>query len=1266
MEMESLSVICAGLGLVEEDERGNRIGYSKGEQCLENIKDLLRFLRRDDPQKREVFKQVCKWNIVSKDLVPIIEHCQDDRNLVLNAVKVLVFLSMPIEPSSNDIPQQIEYLWGLKSAIACSDTVAVVVSLLEGPLENLESEAFAEDDWKLVQLVMTLFRNILAVQDIPLQQKAGGSASQFLSLRDRFLELLFNENVMDIIIVITQHIGGCCGYFRQDNLLLLETFHYIFMGQDPELIAKARQKGSKMGGDTKDSLDSLKSIIAEEQEKRRLSRLHNLVRHSQFSGTFARLTMDGSKAVFKGNPASASQNPILKPHKGVKGANKKIVWDQGSLPSTKDNVLELLHDFVDQFLSGSYNVLMQSIREDIEKEHPAIQSSDIIMFFRVAQFVTSFQYHKIVSSKPVLETEKVEASTDEFAGSTLFNGNICGPISSSMDESMFRLVISKWQNAFDGLKETNNYKFLSAAGSLMKNMIRMLDLVLKSLPENSKEPQTARILLYKLFYDQTDQGMTQFLLNLVKVFDTRKQPKSDLADLVEMIYVLLRLMENLQARGALRVSKRSRKARKKGTLKGNKETESELSGNHATVQNETCMSNSGPIENSWMLHKESLADATSDGKEHMDIPVKVDEPGTEVQEMRNHGVNLLQKDNRKSDHADDYLQCSTSDSSGDEQPAATNEVDFRVSMFLSSFANTSIIQKLCWLLKFYKSNSNRTNHYIICILQRITDDLELSPMLYQLSLLPIFYDILAEQKSCPSKNYANIVDFLTRLVQKMLKKMKNQPLLFVEILFWKTRRECHYINAEYLLHELGHAKKISGTWEDVSEVGDIGSSKAKGWACRSIADALGEDEADVMISHDLGYQKNEGTFEVQEGVTSISNSEIDGKENSDHGITSMQEESINVSKRKRRLVLSDEWDLKIKDLYERFKDEWSCSRLIAESLDPDGKVSAAQVSNKLRQLGLQVAPKKRVRYSGEPSTVGLDQHGEDRCKIETNNALHNSNDLEGSSLRHPLNKSKRVHAFNSDQEAMIKALFEQFKDHKRCSHMIANALDAGNKFTAAQISRKLKQLGLCAPQQKWSKANMHLRDEELNNSSKDEAHDSDNETLLSFRNRRKSKDGGRLFIEESQVQNTLGKLSDDSDDETLGAVLKKSRKLPVKPKHDMLQTIWVEESNENMGHGTTNSIMERDGCNQSGGMEVAENGEGISIDRVSLEGASKTEVIDTQPPDVSPVNNEDDLPQELLDDDLADSGDDVTTDELLRSSVNRRKLRMVIDPEDGD
>lgn len=40
---------------------------------------------------------------------------------------------------------------------------------------------------------------------------------------------------------------------------------------------------------------------------------------------------------------------------------------------------------------------MQSVRDDIEKEHHAIQNSDIVIFFQVAQFVTSFQYNKFLN-----------------------------------------------------------------------------------------------------------------------------------------------------------------------------------------------------------------------------------------------------------------------------------------------------------------------------------------------------------------------------------------------------------------------------------------------------------------------------------------------------------------------------------------------------------------------------------------------------------------------------------------------------------------------------------------------------------------------------------------------------------------------------------------------------------------------------------------------------------------------------------------------------
>lgn len=52
-----------------------------------------------------------------------------------------------------------------------------------------------------------------------------------------------------------------------------------------------------------------------------------------------------------------------------------------------------------QMQTECLSVLMKSIREDIEKEHHAIQKGDIIVFFKVAEFVTSFQYHKFLTSK---------------------------------------------------------------------------------------------------------------------------------------------------------------------------------------------------------------------------------------------------------------------------------------------------------------------------------------------------------------------------------------------------------------------------------------------------------------------------------------------------------------------------------------------------------------------------------------------------------------------------------------------------------------------------------------------------------------------------------------------------------------------------------------------------------------------------------------------------------------------------------------------------
>ncbi|KAJ0098811.1 hypothetical protein Patl1_20273 [Pistacia atlantica] len=60
-----------------------------------------------------------------------------------------------------------------------------------------------------------------------------------------------------------------------------------------------------------------------------------------------------------------------------------------------------------------------------------------------------------------------------------------------------------------------------------------------------------------------------------------------------------------------------------------------------------------------------------------------------------------------------------------------------------------------------------------------------------------------------------------------------------------------------------------------------------------------------------------------------------------------------------------------------------------------------------------------------------------------------------------------------------------------------------------------------------------------------------------------------ITLHGSQEKDMQGKLLDDSDDETLSSVFKKSRKLHSKPKDDRLEKIQVEKTNEDAGNGGT-------------------------------------------------------------------------------------------------
>ncbi|KAG0519285.1 hypothetical protein BDA96_09G251100 [Sorghum bicolor] len=1157
---------------------------------------------------------------------------------------------MPVESSSDDVAQQIEYLWDLKAALTRNVAVTVIVSLLEDPLDRLERTLFSEDDWKLVQLVLTLFRNVLAIQEITLTQKASGEATHLLFLADSFLELMFQENVMDIILVLTQHIDEPSGYLKEENLLLMEIYHYLFLGRDPGLIARASNKGSKdqVNGDIVSSVDSLRLMMEEEERKKRMFRQRNS-EHSSLNGTFTCFSVDGSKSLCKGNPSSSSANSLLKIRNVQRGPQKRIAWDNELLYIPKEGITEMLRSFMDQFLSGAYNILMQSVCDDIMDEHHSIEKSDIITFFKVARFVLAFQHEKASNDqKSVKGIQPSEVSpSNEHDDNLPFHGDICGPVAATLNEDMFNIVISRWRETYEGLKETNDYKTLSAAGSLMKNMIDMIYLVLKVLPEDSRESQTARVLLYKLFYDQTENGLTQFLLNLFRSFDSHKQPKSDLVDLLETIHIMLQLMEKLQARGTLRVAKKTKKVRRKKATNGKNE--------NSEPKVENVEPNDAHPTDETKCSPESLPDLRIEGpasEPSPSEPGKVDTSGAPVPDILvDTAVNM-----ESTAHAEGGPSCTdggvmknlideegeTSDSSVDHQPA-TSEVDFNVSRLISSLANNSVVQNICWLLKHYKSNSYRTNHYIICMLRRFCEDLELSPMLYQLSLLTTFYDILAEEKSSSSKEYTNIVNFLSKVVRKMLRSIKKQPLLFVDILFWKTRKECHCIDADLLLNEL---KKDAGNKD-----GEIGSSK--GWRGPvNIADSLGDDEVDLVIpqapydadkdgdlsadEHGDDFRKSSTTYK-RSRFMSLSDS--DAEENERNHVS--RDSVPKVPKRRGRSLFTEEQERLIRDLYEKYKDDRKCSHLIADALDSSGKITSAQVSRKLTQLGLRNVT-RRKKGADESLLTG------DRATEPQNNSLDDLNSMLAEHNHGPKSKSSR---------ARRKRLNVSSDGHDDTSHGRSSDEETLQVLKSRTKNKKvpLVDSSLSAPQHQEAQHDP----------------DSDDATIGSMIRSRKKKRlstsdfEGNVQNHQESSDNTNTKdcsptisqhekilLDTYSDDETIGSIFRSGKKKRLVTSN-FSANIEDQESLRNIKlHDETVASNITDVSVNHGSDPVHNSGNNV-----------EAELLDDFEVE---LDNHENTDQRITDDgNMTESGDTTNSDANRRAGLKRRH-RLVIDDDDED
>ncbi|CAI7852712.1 unnamed protein product, partial [Closterium sp. NIES-53] len=253
---------------------------------------------------------------------------------------------------------------------------------------------------------------------------------------------------------------------------------------------------------------------------------------------------------------------------------------------------------------------METVRRDVASWRAGLEPSDTLAFFLVASFFTAFQreMHGLRGwggggtaagtgeggkggaaggmaggareaagtreaepgreGESGEENEKQQANTGTEDASRKVEQRAvhgCGPIAATMDDDMFTLVSARW--AEYAARANHERAALVAAGSLLKEMIHMLDAVIKSgenptptapgsadshheVPQEvrwevRREVRLARAMLLRLFYDDSSDGVVHVLQRVLKGFNLHTQPRCLLVDAVETTHVCLRLLEDL-------------------------------------------------------------------------------------------------------------------------------------------------------------------------------------------------------------------------------------------------------------------------------------------------------------------------------------------------------------------------------------------------------------------------------------------------------------------------------------------------------------------------------------------------------------------------------------------------------------------------------------------------------------------------------------------------------------------------------------------------
>ena len=345
--------------------------YHPDPDCVECVKDLIRFLRRDDAS-HEIRRALGDLGIVKSDLLPILRDHSNNRELFDVTLRLLVNLTnpelllfkeeLPEDKETRNYFLQIQNHRQLYKEAFIDEPLWTVLCKTMKALLSKDWDERLEDDKLIIERILILIRNVLQV---PTNIRREGRTDNDSTVHDQVLWVLNQSKMQDLLLFIASSDTE-----QQYCLHVLEIISLMFREQDPMCLASANLGRSRAEKDADE--EALAKAVRMEEHKLQAKQKAKPARHSRFGGTYVVKNMksitDRDMIVQKPLNKVADFN-FDKTKKGVKKAKNKVAPE--NLDMVRRSTLSVrlfLKEFCIEFLHSAYNHLMNIVKDALNRQ----------------------------------------------------------------------------------------------------------------------------------------------------------------------------------------------------------------------------------------------------------------------------------------------------------------------------------------------------------------------------------------------------------------------------------------------------------------------------------------------------------------------------------------------------------------------------------------------------------------------------------------------------------------------------------------------------------------------------------------------------------------------------------------------------------------------------------------------------------------------------------------------------------------------------------